>query len=861
MQPLNSKESSLFRQVVRSYESKQYKKGKHRRCIRIKAADQILRKNPNHADTLAMKALILNCQGHLQLAFPLAKTALKSDMKSYVAWHVYGLLYRADKNVEEAAKAYKFALKLDPDSTQILRDLTHLQIQVRDYQGLLVSRRTALRLRSGLRQNWTALAVAHHLAGDLAAAENVLTTYEGTLKSQLPKSDLENSEAVMYKNNIIAEQGDIQRALEHLEAAAKHNLDRTAYLEARAKYLVQLDRRPEAEKAYRALLERNPENWTYYEGLERALGVQESDTASRLRIYQEYADKNVRGDAARRIPLSFLQGDEFRNAADAYLQRMLKKGVPSTFENIKALYGDDQKRATIEDLAEGYASGKGDSEANGSAEHQANGDGSKFKHAALYFLAKHYNYHLSRDLDKAMENINAALEHSPESVDLHMTKARIWKHKGHLQNASLTMEQARKLDERDRYINTKAAKYQLRNNENEAAIKTMSAFTRNEGAAGPLGDLHEMQCVWYITEDGDAYARRGNIGLALRRYSTIFKIFEVWQEDQFDFHAFSLKKGMVRAYVDLIRWEDRLREHPFYSRAAVASIKLYIRLYDNPDLARAGAVDGINGADGADGLNAAARKKALKKAKREQQKQEQTSANNKSSQKPNSAATGKSGDDPKEKDDKDYFDSSLAQTSEPLKDAMTHLSPLLDLSPKSITAQTTGFEVYIRREKYLLALKCLLAAHAVDASDPTLHAQIIRFKRTLDDLPPDSLDAKTRAVLESKFTIGPGPSTTLAEYNDAFLAAHASSARHIHAALDVRQLLDPDSSRQANEKDVIRCLDLGDLTLDEAIDGLKLLRGWAASAGDEAKSAAAAVAEYKSKARLSWSEATAFEET
>jgi tetratricopeptide (TPR) repeat protein len=66
--------------------------------IGIKAAEQILKKNPKHGDTLAMKALILNSQGKTDEAFALAKVALQCDMKSHVCWHVYGLLYRAVKN-------------------------------------------------------------------------------------------------------------------------------------------------------------------------------------------------------------------------------------------------------------------------------------------------------------------------------------------------------------------------------------------------------------------------------------------------------------------------------------------------------------------------------------------------------------------------------------------------------------------------------------------------------------------------------------------------------------------------------------------------------------------------------------------
>ena len=80
---------------------------------------------------------------------------------------------------------------------------------------------------------------------------------------------------------------------------------------------------------------------------------------------------------------------------------MLSKGVPSTFANIKALYSDPSKKSTIQELVESYTSEK---QMNGSADKSANGDGpSKFEQAVPYFLAQHYNYHLSRDLDKAMK--------------------------------------------------------------------------------------------------------------------------------------------------------------------------------------------------------------------------------------------------------------------------------------------------------------------------------------------------------------------------------------------------------------------------------------------------------------------------
>jgi hypothetical protein len=289
-----------------------------------------------------------------------------------------------------------------------------------------------------------------------------------------------------------------------------------------------------------------------------------------------------------------------------------------------------------------------------------------------------------------MEYIEKAIELEPESVDFHMTKARIWKHYGNTHKASEIMEQARALDTRDRHINTKAAKYQLRNNETEAAIKTMGMFTRAETVGGPLADLHDMQCVWFLTEDGQSYARQEKLGLALKRFTSIYNIFDVWQEDQFDFHSFSLRKGQIRAYVDMIRWEDHLREHPFYSRAALSAIEVYIKIHDKP------LMNGANGGGNANGDDTAERKKAQKKARKEAQKAaDRDAAAKKDPNKPTSQADSES----KKKDD-DPDGAKLAATTEPMADAMKFLTPLLQFSPMSIDVQIAGFEVYIRRSEF-----------------------------------------------------------------------------------------------------------------------------------------------------------------
>ncbi|KAK6335543.1 hypothetical protein TWF696_002315 [Orbilia brochopaga] len=854
-QPLASKEASLFRNVLKFYETKQYKKG-------LKAAEQILKKNPRHGETLAMKGLLINCQGKTEEAFAIAKEALKQDMKSHVCWHVYGLLYRSQKNFDEAIKAYKMALRFEPESQQILRDLALLQVQMRDYPGYIESRRLMVISKPQIRQNWTGLAIAYHLAGNLTEAENVLTKYEETLKQPPPRSDLENSEAILYKNSIIAEGGNHEKALDHLELISRTALDKVAILEARAEYNLKLGRKEDAEKAYRVLLDRNPEKRDYYAGLEKSLGAEGEE---RLKIYEELAAQYPRADAPKRIPLDFLEGDAFQAAAERYLDWRLKRAAPSTFTSLKALYSDVAKRECLQQLVEAFlaktreeaktveppADTEADANTNGDKLTNGGGSNSSTNNTSvlvytLYYLSQHHDHWRIRNTDTALSYINEALELAPDNADqgeLRLGLARILKHAGDVRKAMAEMDNARQQDKSDRYYNTKCSKYMLRNDCNEEAIKTMGLFTRND-VNGPLGDLLEMQCVWYITEDGESYARQGKLGLALKRFHAVYKIFEDWTDDQFDFHSFSLRKGMIRAYVDMVRWEDSLWAHPFFRRAAANAIRIYLLLNDKPHLAHGSLANGT-GEEGVDfeSLSTADRKKAMKKAKREAQRQEKAAAE--------AAAKAKDdrrGGEEKRQDD-DPLGAKLAQTTEPLEKALVWLKPLLEFSPNFLEGQTAGFEVYMKRKKYLLALKCLLAAHALAPEDPVVHEQIVKFQLFLASKP--ELSPTVQSIIEETFTLAPAD-TPLSEFNEQYLQSHADSARAVFSVVRTRQALaaaEAAGQTEADSETLLLAVPAKEgTTLKEAVEGLAVMKE---IKGD--------VAGYAAAARERWPLANIFE--
>lgn len=153
-------------------------------------------------------------------------------------------------------------------------------------------------------------------------------------------------------------------------------------------------------------------------------------------------------------------------------------------------------------------------------------------------------------------------------------------------------------------------------------------------------------------------------------------------------------------------------------------------------------------------------------------------------------------------------------------------------------------------EKFLLALRCLLAAHSLSPSNPTTHLHVIRFCHSLRavSLP---LSPQVLQVITAELSPIIPFDQPLSPFNSEFLARHSSSASHVHAFLRARHLLDASSAEAQNKKDLINTLQFNDISLPEATAGLELL-GELGVKEDGRE-------EYKAIARKRWPNANAFE--
>jgi len=253
MQNLGTKDQATFRSIVRFYETKQYKKG-------IKAADTILKKNPDHGETLCMKGLALSClPDKKEEAYELVKKGLTKDLKSHVCWHVLGLLHRQDRNYTDSMKCYTRALANDPTNLQILRDLAVLQIHSRDLPGFAETRRKLAVQKSNNRQNWMGYAIAEHMNKNYEMAKAILESAEQTFKDDTTITAYEASEVAMYKIMLLEESGQLSQALALMNLEEKRITDKFGLLEVKGRLLLYLRRFEEARAVWKKLVGINPE--------------------------------------------------------------------------------------------------------------------------------------------------------------------------------------------------------------------------------------------------------------------------------------------------------------------------------------------------------------------------------------------------------------------------------------------------------------------------------------------------------------------------------------------------------------------------------------------------------------------------
>jgi peptide alpha-N-acetyltransferase len=639
---------------------------------------------------------------------------------------------------------------------------------MRDCEGFRDTRYQLLKARPAQRSSWVGYALSYHLIKDYTMALKVMEEYRKTQIPAQSKPDYEFNEMVLYECQLLQESGQPEEALRHLHGFEQHVCDLLTYWETKAQILYDMGHLSDAEALYRDLIHRNPENYWYFDRLEECLCIEGDE--DRLQLYMSLQEIYRRSHSVRRIPLKFTTGDMFTNLVDKYLRRGLHKGMHSLFMSIRNLYSDPTKVQVIGDLVTGYV------QSLRTHNHFFPQDTGPPEPPtvylwSLYLCAQHYNQ-VDNSL-KALELIDAAIDHTPTEVQLYMLKAKILKHAGDIDQAAAFMNEARLLDTADRFVNCKCVKYYLRSSAIDTAIETAGLFTR-EGLP-PLQTMDEMQCMWFQTELARAYHRLGKLGEALQKLHEIDHHFVDIIDDQFDFHTYCMRKMTLRAYIGVLKLEDKLRAHPFYFACAKLAIEIYLYLYDNPS-AKSSKMNGPAAPE--ERLSASELKKLQRKQKKAQLKAQAAKAAEEKTKEHKPHGKGANEEDKKLEEKGPKFDPmKLLQTDNALEEAVKFLIPLQTLAPGHVATHTMAYEVHSRRRKVLQMLQALKRLHAIDPDNGELHRMVVDYVLTIESS-RSSLPAPVLQVINETLPQLTG-GASLRELNQRFLDKHQDSLTHL----------------------------------------------------------------------------------
>lgn len=777
---------------------KQYKKS-------LGLVKEILKKFPDHGETLSMKGLILNYCNKKSEAYECAAKGLKNDLKSHVCWHVYGLLQRSDRKYDEAIKCYRNALKCDPDNLQILRDLSLLQIHIRDLEGYKDTRYQLLQLRPTQRASWIGYAMAYHLLANFDIANNILEEF---CKTQPKTVDYEQSEVLLYQNMLYKEAGMFEQSIKFLDENEKYIVDKLSLFENKADSFLQLKKLDEAAKIYESLIERNADNIIYYRKLEECFNLKSVE--ERLDFYKKHAEKYPRSDIPRRIPLEFLSSEDARfvEVLDPYLKRHLRKGVPPLFKELSSnLYKDEKKLKRIESVLLGYVS------ALSSERGRFEGDDKEEKEPpttllwVYYFLAQHFDY--VGDRTKALDYINKAIEHTPTLVELYMIKGKIHKHAGELFEAVKCLDEAQSLDTADRYINYKCSKYMLRASMIKQAEEIASRFTRE--ATQPADYLREMQCMWFETESANAYRRLHKYGESLKKCHQVERHFQEIIEDQFDFHSYCMRKMTLCSYVDMLRLEDRIKSHPFFFAAAQTALEVYLHLYDNPlsdaEVDAHASEENLTPSE-LKKLKSKQKKQQIK-AQQEKEKQQQIEAKKKELSKQRAKEDG---GEVEATNEEELHADKLERPENALEECTRFLKPLEEFASTYVETHVLAFEVYSRKNKPMLMLRAIKKLKQLAEKSSSLFAEskfhyalcnfLIRYKKLKEGL-NESIKAVIEREIGSLVPNGGGIDSNVEQLNNSFLKSKPNSYESVVEAAKIVYDLDPTETGSKKALDLL----------------------------------------------------------
>ena len=577
---MSDSKSPEFRNALKEFDAQNYDKVQ-RLC------DKMISKNPKDADALALKGLSYYYLKQPDKAEQTLKEALKANFKSSVAWHFYADFLKERGDYIKAMQSYNRALNHSSTEFTVIRDLSHLQLYLRQIESFVESSRLAVEVKPGLIFNWIALAFGYFLLKDYPSALSTLNSAEKLGEENFKKNDIheiklfnaiiQNKEGkyedamkylIYFKSSFIDKPMVYDMIIDNAIKAKKYNIGLEYCKQALNLnpdninlilnyFLMTINNDEFQPKTYNDLLNIN-ESCKYLKQMSEILSV----------LKTNYPKSKILAN----LDLSFSQGEEFEKKFETYFIKQLQITLPSFFTNIKFIYKlQPHKIPIIQKILDKYLS-------NLKANSKVSDDLDLPVHKSwlYYYAAQHYLFLC--DLEEAVNYINLAIDITPSVIEFYMVLSKIFNHSYMRNHAIQAYDKARKLDVGDRYLNAKMAKMYLRKGEIEKNIEIMCYFVGD-----PLieENLKYMESLWYLNECGSAFLIEKNIVRSHYCFKNIIKIFFGISKEQVNLLGYCLRKNMLKELYHTIVFLDGIANNKYLIQAIIKTDLLYNYLKAN----------------------------------------------------------------------------------------------------------------------------------------------------------------------------------------------------------------------------------------------------------------------------------------
>ena len=539
MSAKSKEEQKKLAEIQTLQQSRNYQRG-------MKLTKQVLKKNPNCAEAIAYKAFFTFMKDQAKNgpeAVEIMKAANRADFKNAKVWKIGGYLYREMQDFPKSLQCFKFAYQNDPSDYTLLNEICSLNIYERHYSQVVTDTRTVMKSSPSM---YTIIRYVYALVlnGSIETALKVFSSFQGTWKKEAPPEDEEfRSECCLLKMKLLVKLEKWAECIEY----AKENEEIIRDVELRKELVVECMKQlgQDPMPVLTDLLKVYPENGDYFDVIE-AVTPKEQLIDRLLELKDTFKSHYAH---VRALELMDIGDARFKPLLTEHLKPLLVKGAPAAYMTVREM--SQEKLLVALEVAKSIEV--------------------PIVYVPIVHLFAAHVYGYGGDIDKALEELDAGLKHTPTCTELIAWKARFYARSGRVKEAIEWAQRMREADPADRNYNLLLVKNLFLGGYREKATKEAEIFAGQDGGKELI---FETQFNMFYLQNGFASLRAGEIEFAKTMYNGVLTHFDNYRKNQYNYIGWGWKRP--RALLDMIEQMNRFERCPVFARAVEMLIEIAI---------------------------------------------------------------------------------------------------------------------------------------------------------------------------------------------------------------------------------------------------------------------------------------------